>query len=359
MPSTESQQNQVASELFEALGSSLSMSLVLERAYPLLTRLAPADYGALGVSSSGEAADYAWTVAEIPDSFFSAYPEMAAHDFVLQAVTRRPNVVLRDQDMVPRSELEQNLLYRRAREVGAPIEHVLAVMLHVDSRWQSGLSLYRERRRPFTTRERAALQRVTPALSNAVRNCHLFAAAKDWGSALEQAFDSQGGVILVSSSGVELARSAEAARLVEKWFLPAERHGAALPSPLSNALEAQKAPGATGRWQRHAASTTLEISFLPWAGRSDCPEKWMLLMKERSESLALPAAWRRQLTHRQQQVARGVLQGWDNRLIASELSCSVGTIKKHLQNIFERLGVERRVTLLRQASAAHATPRET
>jgi DNA-binding CsgD family transcriptional regulator len=354
MPLTNAQQSKVAHELFEALGSSLSMKLVLERAYPLLTRLVPADYGALGVSSSGTPEDYAWTVADIPESFFSAYPEMAAHDFVRQAVTRQPNLVLRDQDVVARAELEQNLLYRRAREVGAPLEQVMAVMLHVDSRWQSGLSLYRERRCPFSVRERAALQRVTPALSNAVRNCHLFAAAKDWASVLEHAFDSQGGVMLVSPSGVELARSAEAARLIEKWFLPEERHGAALPSPLSKALATQKSFRTTDSWQRHAASATLEISFLPWAGCSHSPEKWMVLMTERSDSLALPMAWRRRLTRRQQQVAEGVLQGWDNRLIASELSCSVGTIKKHMQDIFERLGVERRITLIRQARAAQA-----
>jgi hypothetical protein len=58
------------SELFEALGSSLDASVVLKNAYPLLSRLISADYGALGVSSSGRVEDFAWSVAELPPSFF-------------------------------------------------------------------------------------------------------------------------------------------------------------------------------------------------------------------------------------------------------------------------------------------------
>jgi hypothetical protein len=41
-------------ELLEALGSSLDIRVILERAYPALLRLVPADYGALGSSSSGK-----------------------------------------------------------------------------------------------------------------------------------------------------------------------------------------------------------------------------------------------------------------------------------------------------------------
>ncbi|MFS8066918.1 MAG: LuxR family transcriptional regulator, partial [Byssovorax sp.] len=161
-------------DLVEALGSSLDIRLVLERAYPLLLQIVPADYGALGISASGRSEDYEWIVSKIPPAFFAAYPEMAPHDFVRTSVVEQPNVVLRDEEMVSRADLETNLMYRRAREVGVPLEQVMAVMLHIDARWQSGLSLYRDKRRSFSERERAALERVTPALVNAVRNCHLF-----------------------------------------------------------------------------------------------------------------------------------------------------------------------------------------
>src|ERR1043165_9755375 len=118
---------QVVAELLEALGSSLDIRVVLKATYPLLTRLVPADYGALGVSASSRPEDFEWSVAELPDAFFEAYPEMAGHDFVRSAVAARPNVVLRDEEMVSRSEMEANVLYQRARELGAPLEQVMAV----------------------------------------------------------------------------------------------------------------------------------------------------------------------------------------------------------------------------------------
>src|SRR5687768_9968765 len=152
-----SHEGEATLDLLEALGSSLDIRLVLERAYPLLLSLVPADYGALGISSSGKPEDYEWIVAQIPPAFFAAYPEMAQHDFVRTSVSSKLNVVLRDEEMVSRPELEANMMYRRAREVGMPLEQVMAVMLHVDDRWQSGLSLYRERRRPFSEAERASL----------------------------------------------------------------------------------------------------------------------------------------------------------------------------------------------------------
>ena len=58
--------------LLEALGSSLDIQIVLERAYPLLLELVPADYGALGISASGRAEDYAWIVSKIPPRWFPA-----------------------------------------------------------------------------------------------------------------------------------------------------------------------------------------------------------------------------------------------------------------------------------------------
>src|SRR6478609_4223525 len=135
--------DKVALQLLEALGSSLDVQAVLTEAYPLLARLVPADYGAVGVSPTARPQDFQWAIAELPSSFFAAYSEMAAHDFVRSSVAQQPNRVLRDQEMVSRRDLERNVLYHRAREVGAPLEHVMAVMLHVDDSWQSGLSLYR------------------------------------------------------------------------------------------------------------------------------------------------------------------------------------------------------------------------
>jgi DNA-binding CsgD family transcriptional regulator len=341
-------------DLFEALGSSLDIRTVLERAYPLLLQMVPADYGALGISASGRSEDYEWIVSKIPLAFFAAYPEMAPHDFVRTAVASQPNVVLRDGEMVSRKDLESNLMYRRAREVGVPLEQVMAVMLHVDDRWQSGLALYRDKKRPFSDRERAALQRVTPALVNAVRSCHLFSAAADWGAALEALLlDRDASMVLATPTGIEVARTAGATRLLETWFTPCERRAGRVPEPLAavlvQAARPAHGPTAPAKWSTSRDDVTLEASFVQLAG-STGKARWMISLQERSHVVALPPAWLPLLTPREQQVTSAALQGWDYRLIGEHLGCEVTTVKKHMSSICIKLGVASRVALVARAA---------
>lgn len=343
----------VSLALLEALGSSLSLRIAMERAYPLLLQLISADYGALGICSSRNAEDYEWIVAKVPPAFFSAYPEMASDDFVRTSVTKRPNVVLRDHEMVSRSALEKNVMYRRAREVGAPIEHVMSVMLHIDDRWQSGLSLYREQRRPFSAREASVLQCITPSLVSAVRNCQLFGAAQEWGAALEMLLrDRAEAVILVAPPASDLARTSGAARLIDKWFAPHEQSSSSVPKPLEDLV--RKATGrpleheGTWQWTRPGPDATLTVSYVPLP---DCVGKAtaMLLLREDSHAVGIPPAWRAILTRREQQVSAAVTRGWDNRTVAAELGCAEATVKRHMQNVFDKVGVDSRTALIARA----------
>ena len=65
-------EQRIALQIVEALGSSLDLRQVLRETYPLLTRLVPADYGALGVSASAKPEEFTWTVAALPAAFFAA-----------------------------------------------------------------------------------------------------------------------------------------------------------------------------------------------------------------------------------------------------------------------------------------------
>jgi DNA-binding CsgD family transcriptional regulator len=353
-PRSGSRERKAILDLLEALGSSLIIRTVLERAYPPLLRLVPADYGALGISSSGKPEDYKWIVSKIPPAFFDAYPEMAPHDFVRTSVARQPNRVLRDGEMVSRADLEANMMYRRAREIGAPLEQVMAVMLHIDNRWQSGLSLYRERPRPFSEYERDVLQDVTSAIANAVRNCHVFGDAVDWAAALEALLhDRRASIVLVAPPATEVDRTAGATRLIDKWFAPHERRRGSLPEPLlgfiAEACALPPARGAPAPWERRNAEATLRISLLPLSGCIS-EARWMLRLEELPHAVAVPPAWRGLLTQRQQEVTSAALRGWDNLLIAGELRCEKTTVKKHMQNIFTKLGVENRAALIARAA---------
>lgn len=348
--SSGSREGKVILALAEALNSSLDIRAVLERAYPRLLELVPADYGALGISSSGRPEDYAWTVAELPPAFFAAYPEMAPHDFVRCAVAGRLNVVLRDEEMVPRAELEANMMYRRAREVGAPLEQVIAVMLHVDARWQSGLSIFRDRRRPFSVRERDALQRVTPMLANAVRNCHRFGER----AALCAALQAGRAMIQAAPPATEIDRTPEATAILDRWFAPHERREGRLPDPLATFLTraAATAPAPTAPWETRRDGASLRVSCAPLPGVAP---SYLLLLEERRPDEPLPPAplppsFRDRLTKREQEMTLAVLAGADNQQIAADLGVALGTVKTHLFNVYNKLGVGSRAALLARAA---------
>jgi DNA-binding CsgD family transcriptional regulator len=350
-----------ALDLREALGSALDIRVVLRRAYPPLLRLLQADAVALAVSPSGRVQDLEWLVANLPDAFFASYREMAPHDFVRAAVTRSPNVVLRDQEMVSRRALERNAMYRRAREVGAPLEQVMAVMLQVDRSWQSGLAIYRDRRRPFGGRERNALQDATPMLVNAVRNCRLFQGASTWEVALRALLeDRRSAAVLIGAGGTELACSPRAAALLERWFEPHERRPGRLPAPLEVLLhrESPDAPATVASattWRRRGSESTLTVSLLPLPDGSLGRARSFLLLEEHPHAVSPPREWLARLTPAEQQVCTAVLRGWDNRLVADHIGCAEATVKKHLQSVFDKLGVPSRAALI--AGAADPRPR--
>ncbi len=338
-------------DMVEALTSSLELAEVLPRVYGLLSRLLPADYAALCVSKPGRPSEYDWMVAQMPAAFFARYPEMAAEDFVRGAVVRRPNVVLRDSEMVPREVLEGSLLYRRCRELGMPLEHVMAVLLDVKSDWHGGLTLYRERRRPFSDKERALLQRLTPVLANTVRNCRLLGESVQRGRVLESLFQRQVGESLVlAPPGTEVMRTAGATALLERWFPPLERGRDGVPEVLRERLGRLVARGqVAGGWERGGPGGRLEVDFVPLP-QEQGRRLWALVLREVPEATPLPAHWRERLTEREAQVVAGVLRGWDNQLVADALGCSLGTVKKHLQRVFDKLGVSSRAALLHLAA---------
>ena len=76
---------------------------------------------------------------------------------------------------------------------------------------------------------------------------------------------------------------------------------------------------------------------------------WVIELREAAVAAA-PAAWRRCLTNRQVEVAERVLRGWDNALIAEDLRCAPATVKKHLQRVYDALGVPSRTALMVHAA---------
>jgi DNA-binding CsgD family transcriptional regulator len=71
-------------------------------------------------------------------------------------------------------------------------------------------------------------------------------------------------------------------------------------------------------------------------------ERYILLMVEET-ILPLKAALQHLgLTQREADVLFGVVQGWENQAIAKEMGVTVSTVRKHLENIYVKLGVQSR-----------------
>jgi DNA-binding NarL/FixJ family response regulator len=64
------------------------------------------------------------------------------------------------------------------------------------------------------------------------------------------------------------------------------------------------------------------------------------------------------LTAREQEIVLLVARGLSNKAIASELNLSGGTVKVHMHNILQKLGVRTRYALVATASTPQALPRD-
>ena len=71
--------------------------------------------------------------------------------------------------------------------------------------------------------------------------------------------------------------------------------------------------------------------------------QWLIVLREESEA-AMLASWMQvfSLTAREAEVLYWVIQGKTNRDIGDILGSSPATVKKHLERIYEKLGVETR-----------------
>ncbi|NJM48105.1 MAG: hypothetical protein HC860_19615 [Alkalinema sp. RU_4_3] len=84
-----------------------------------------------------------------------------------------------------------------------------------------------------------------------------------------------------------------------------------------------------------------------WKAHSHLPPQPLRPLRPKEDDIVIPnhpvgMIQRLGLTHRQAEVMLLVTQGKDNCWIAEHLGCSVKTVKKHLENIYVRLGVATR-----------------
>jgi DNA-binding CsgD family transcriptional regulator len=183
--------------------------------------------------------------------------------------------------------------------------------------WHTKTFLFERRRGGFGERDRRVLDLLRPQLaqlwSSADMRRRLRIALAALGRAPES--DHTGVIILDPTGRIELASPA-AGRIVDGWFDTSP--GARLPAEIAERLEL------SAKLRRVAADRSMTIER---AGD-------LLLVEEGQPELSLTA--------REHQILAWVARGKTNDEVAAILWIQPGTVRKHLENIYAKLGVRSR-----------------
>lgn len=168
---------------------------------------------------------------------------------------------------------------------------------------------------------------------------------------LERLLRGQAVEVVCRFSGEEVIRTRGATALLQRWFPAAAwRHG--LPAELADLMaQLERAPPRVRehRWVRKGGEAVLGVSFLRV---SRC---CAAVVKEVPLVPPPPESWAEVLTARELEVAARALQGMDYGSIAERLGVKPGTVTKHMQHVFDKLGVPTRAKLHSLADEARAT----
>ncbi|WP_158501805.1 response regulator transcription factor [Vitiosangium sp. GDMCC 1.1324] len=359
----DSRERELISELREALTSALELPVVLSRAQGWMFQLLPADHAAWCMSRPGPSSGYVWVATDRLAAFLDRYPEMAGDDFVAGAVVHLPNVVLRDSEMAPREVLIRSRSYQLCRELCTPLEQVMSVKLDMKQGWHGGLTIYRERLHPFSTREQALLQALTPVLNRTIRNCRMFSGVATCGGLPDVLLQQRGmDCLVLTPSAKEVMRTDRVTALLQDWFSPFELGPSGLPREWVERLVwlvRLEEGGAFGLdvWERHREDRKLRVTFVRMP-EQDGRRLWTLVLDEVSYVIPVPGICRVTLTERETEVVSYVLQNHSNESIASQLDISPETAKTHVRNAFEKLRVESRAELIYRATLMHLSARD-
>ena len=114
-----------------------------------------------------------------------------------------------------------------------------------------------------------------------------------------------------------------------------------------NMIQGALQAGAVGYLQKNVTATELGNAI-----RSACAGH-MILSPEATQvlaqSIAQPQIPGEQLTEREREVLKCMVEGLNNNAIAEKLVVSLGTVKFHISNIFHKLGVNSRVEAVKAA----------
>jgi DNA-binding CsgD family transcriptional regulator len=352
-----------------------------------MNRLAPADVQVLGAclgelyAAASGAGDYAEqatrTLVRAVPADSGSYNEIDARGVVrlvvvpaprrpdLQAVLSRhahehPTVrhyrmtgqvgAFRFSDLVTRRQLHRLPLYNEYYR-HLDIEHQVTLRLPTPPRVVAGFALSRRRGRDFSTRDRLFLDLLAPHLVQAQATAQATTGLRARLVELEGTLESVEGLVLLGPGTTVAFASARTRETLKAWF-PDVSGPSRLPGALADWL---RCSGTTGRRGTGTAGRApliltrgdrwLRVRMVDANGRRS------LVVEEGGAGPDPLALQGRGLTPREAEVLVWVARGKTNEETGSILGTRTATVAKHLERIYEKLGVETRTAAAIEALA--------
>jgi DNA-binding CsgD family transcriptional regulator len=225
---------------------------------------------------------------------------------------------LRLSDVISRRELHDSQFYDVALRPWG-VEHELKARLP-SPLWHAKTFIFARRPgRDFAERDRLVLDLLVPhftRLWQAAKTRRLLAAALE---ELEQAPEAETSGVILLGSGSHIEFASAAARRLLRTFFPAVTGG--------------RLPSAVDGWLESGAGE-------PLCRRTD--DKWLAVERSGDKLLLREERVEPELTAREREVLAWVARGKTNAEIARLLWLAPSTVRKHLENVYAKLGVNTR-----------------
>jgi DNA-binding CsgD family transcriptional regulator/GAF domain-containing protein len=233
------------------------------------------------------------------------------------------------------------------------IKHQLSAVIYTEGTYLMGIAINRSRR-DFSPQDRALLDLVCPHATQAWRNALTLAALRQQAERPgELPPASHAVVVLDTDSGTIRSLSPRAALIVRKHFGTDSGGNNRLPDEIGRWLQAQEA-------RLGSAAEIGSSALLPLVTRSAGGQmtarlvqrtaaETIVLVEERVAARAEVRCGAAQLTPRENDILYWLREGKRNSEIGVILGISGRTVEKHLEHVFEKLGVEARTAAVRAA----------
>jgi DNA-binding CsgD family transcriptional regulator len=286
---------------------------------------------------------------DFPDSTEAFNRHIPEHPLIGHYARTNDDRVLKISDFLTRTEFHRlglyNEFYRRVK-----VEHQMACVLPAPPPTVIGIALNRHHP-DFGERDRCLLQLVSPHLVQAYRNARIVSEIRGemalCGGALEE---SGYGVVALTRNGHVRSMSRQAERWIAKYFACFTHGGTRLPELLHRWVIRQQALVAGATVPPPRVPLVIEHKGARLVARLlSETEMLLLVLKEHSETISVANLQKFGLTRREAEVLAWLAQGKTNSEIGTIASMSPRTVEKHMEHVFEKLGVENRTAAAMRA----------